>query len=165
MFFTGQCAWGCEDVRVDNCLVQLDNNGNWGDAAVISGYTNGGMYKGSASSWNGAIRNLTIKNSTFYNIKDNAKNRFIRYTNSVRSGLNAIFDTASGSATFSNNTFVKTMSDKEFGNATPNNSSFEINFDGNILCISARISKFIQGNCKVNALFCFTARFNVYIPE
>ncbi len=150
LFFTGDHSWGCEDVRVDDCIVQMNNSGNWGDAAFICGYTNGGIYKDGAT-WNGAVRNVTVKNSTIYNIVDNSKNRFIRFTNSVRSKLSAVFDSDYGNATLTNNTIVKVMSDKEFANATPNSSAYSITSRGNIFYDSWRLQKFIQGNNTVNS--------------
>ena len=42
------------------------------------------------------------------------------------------------------------MSDKEFGNNTPNANTYTITFNGNVLYICARLAKFIQSNCILN---------------
>lgn len=150
LFFTGSYPWGIEDIRVTNCIVQLDNNGTkYGDAAILCAINNSAVYPkgGSAHTWYGSIRNITIKESTLYNLANNSKNRVIRFQNK---DLSKMFASATGSATLTNNTFIKTMSDKEFGNNTPNANTYTITFNGNVLYICARLAKFIQSNCILN---------------
>ena len=150
LFFTGSYPWAVEDVRVVNCIVQLDNDGSkYGDAAIICAINNKAVYPkgGTDHTWYGAVRNITIKESTLYNIKDNSKNRTIRFQNK---DLGKIFSTATGSCTLTNNTFVKTMSDKEFGNNTPNANTYTITLNGNVFDTCARLAKFIQSNCILN---------------
>lgn len=147
LFFSGECSWGIEDMRIVNCIVQLNNDGtSFGDAAVIGTYSSTSKYK-DGQSWYGAVRNITVKESTIYNIQDNFKNRMIRFINK---SFNKTFDTPKGSATFTNNTIVKVMSDKEFANNTPNESTYSISFNGNVLYIVARLAKFIQGKCTID---------------
>ena len=160
LFFTGSYPWGIEDIRVTNCIVQLDNNGTkYGDAAILCAINNSAVYPkgGSSHTWYGSIRNITIKESTLYNLANNSKNRVIRFQNK---DLSKMFASATGSATLTNNTFIKTMSDKEFGNNTPNANTYTITFNGNVLYICARLAKFIQGNntviCDVNKNTSFT---------
>ena len=147
LFFTGALAWGIEDVRVNDCIVQLDNDGNaFGNAAVLCTYSGTSYYKGSAS-WNSAIRNITMKNSTFYNIKDNSKNRAIRFFTNT---FSRVFDTNYGSATIENCTFYKVFTGKEFANNTPNRKEYTIKFNHNVTYDCFRLQKFIQNNCTLN---------------
>lgn len=144
LFFTGVRAWSMEDVRIDNCIVQLDNDGTkFGDAAVIGTYSSTSLYRDDVASWFGAIRNVTIKNSTIYNLKDNGKNRMIRF---LSNQLGRCFDSQYGTATLTNNTFVKVMSNKEFANNTPNRAEYSITFQNNICYDCWRLQKFMQGN-------------------
>ena len=147
LFFTGRCAWGIEDLRVTDCVVQLSNDGTtFGDAAVFC--TCGETYAPNGSqSWSGAIRNLTVKNSTLYNLKDNSKNRMVRFWSNQ---MGRIFDSQYGSATFENCTISKIMNDKEFGNNTPNCNEYTITFNNNICYDVFRLQKFIQSNCTKN---------------
>ena len=148
LFFTGANAWGIEDLRIDNCIIQLDNGGTASNAAVICGYS-GTCYFRDKQSWFGAVRNLTINNSTIYNTMDNEKNRMIRFTNASVS-FAKMFNTATGSAKLTNNTFIKTMNNKEFANCTPNAASYTITFNNNICYDTWRLQKFIQGNNTLN---------------
>lgn len=155
LFYTGSYPWAVEDVRVVNCIVQLNSDGGntpgfgYGDAAIICAINNKAVYPkgGTDHTWYGAVRNITIKESTLYNIMDNSKNRVIRFQNK---DLGKIFSTATGSCTLTDNTFVKTMSDKEFGNNTPNAASYTITFNNNICYDTWRLQKFIQGNNTLN---------------
>lgn len=143
LFYTGKNAWAVEDVRVMDCIVQLDNDGTkFGDAAIIGTYSTESYYEGGAS-WFGAVRNITIKNSTLYNVKSNAKNRVIRF---MSNAMTRIYTTANGSATIENCTFSKTFTNKEFANNTPNAKEYPITFNNNICYDVFRLSKFIQGN-------------------
>lgn len=148
LFYSGACAWALEDVRVDNCIVQLDNDGSFGDAAVIGTYSGTAYYRDGSQTWSSAIRNITIKNSTIYNLKDNSKNRLIRFQSNQ---LGRVFDTQYGGATLTDNTFIKVMSDKEFANNTPNRAEYTITFRNNICYDCWRLQKFIQGNNPLNA--------------
>ena len=149
VFFTGSCVWGVEDVRVVNCIIQLDNDGTkYGDAAILCAINSSAGYPaGGSHTWYGGIRNITIKESTLYNIKSNSKNRVIRFQNR---DISKLFASASGSCTITDNTFIMTMSDKEFANNTPNANTYTITFNGNVLYHCARLQKFLQGNCIIN---------------
>lgn len=145
LFYTGINAWGIEDIRVLDCVVQLDNDGtSFGDAAVFCTYSSTSYAPDGSSSWLGAIRNVSVKNSTLYNLKDNSKNRMIRFLTNT---MGKIFDSQYGTATFENCTISKIMSDKEFGNNTPNRAEYTITFNNNICYDCWRLQKFIQGNC------------------
>ena len=141
-------AWGPTDVRVLNCVVQLDNDGTKsGDLAVIGCYNSGCWYLGKQS-WRGAIRHITVKNSTIWNIKKNSKNRFIRFQNN---DLAKCFDTADGTATLENNTLIQVMTGKEFANNTPNKDTYPIIFKGNVVYDCYRLQKFMQSDGRVNS--------------
>nr|MBP7473176.1 DUF4957 domain-containing protein [Prevotella sp.] len=143
LFYTGACAWGVNDFRINNCIVQLNNDGTkFSNGAVICAYSSTSSFEG-AQSWNGLVKSITIKNSTIYNIKDNSKNRMIRF---LTNNPSKIYSTADGSATITNCTFSKTMSKKEFANNTPNRNDYSITFMNNVCYDVYRLQKFIQGN-------------------
>ena len=145
LFAVGQCSWGIADVRVLNSVVQLNNNGSKNsNGAVICGFSNGFKAPSGGSFYYGGIQNITIKNSTIYNIVSNSKNRMFRFNNK---DLDRVFPGASGTCTMTDNTFVRVYDKKEFGNNTPNASSYKITFDNNIFYDCFRLQKFIQSNC------------------
>lgn len=147
VFSVGQCSWGVTDVRILNSVIQLNNNGSKNsNGAVICGYSNGFKAPSGGSFWYGGIKNITIKESTIYNIVSNSKNRMFRFNNK---DLDRAFPTADGSCTMTDNTFIRVYDKKEFGNNTPNNNKYVITFDNNIFYDCFRLQKFIQGNCKV----------------
>lgn len=147
LFAVGNCSWGIADVRVLNSVVQLNNDGSkFSNGAVICGYSSGFAAPSGGQFWYGGIKSITVKESTIYNIASNGKNRFIRFNNNT---LERVFPTASGSCTFMDNTFIRVMDNKEFGNNTPNKNTYVINFDNNIFYDTWRIQKFFQGNCNV----------------
>lgn len=147
LFYTGQLAWGIEDVRVNDCIVQLDCDGSsFGNGALLCTYSGTCYYKG-ASSWTSAIRNITMKNSTFYNLKNNSKNRAIRFFTNT---FSRVFDTNYGSATVENCTFYKVFTGKEFANNTPNRKEYSIKFNKNVTYDCFRLQKFIQTGCTLS---------------
>lgn len=147
LFAVGQCSWGVTDVRVLDCVVQLDNDGSsWSNGAVICGYSAGFVSPSGGSFWYGGIKNMTIQNSTIYNIQSNGKNRMFRFNNK---DLDRVFPQADGSCIMTNNTFCKVFDNKEFGNNTPNTAKYAITYDNNIFYDCFRLQKFIQGNCTV----------------
>lgn len=148
VFSVGQCSWGVADVRILNSVVQLKNDGSKNsNGAVICGYSNAFKAPSGGSFWYGGIKNITIKESTIYNIVSNSKNRMFRFNNK---DLDRAFPTADGSCTMTDNTFIRVYDKKEFGNNTPNNNKYVINFDNNIFYDCFRLQKFIQGNCTIN---------------
>ena len=147
LFAVGNCSWGIADVRVLNSVVQLNNDGSkFSNGAVICGFSSNYAAPSGGQFWYGGIKSITVKESTIYNIVSNGKNRFIRFNNK---DLDRAFPTASGSCTLMDNTLIRVMDNKEFGNNTPNANTYAINFDNNIFYDCFRIQKFIQGNCAV----------------
>lgn len=143
LFYTGNLAWGVNDLRINNCIVQLDNDGSsFSNGAVICAYSSTSLFNGSAS-WVGLVKSITISNSTIYNIKDNSKNRMIRF---LTNNPSKVYSTADGSASITNCTFSKVMSGKEFANNTPNRNDYAITFLNNVCYDVYRLQKFIQSN-------------------
>ncbi len=144
LFYTGIHAYGVSDIRLMDSVVQLDNDGqSFGDAAVFCTYSTQSLAPTGSANWAGAIRNVTVKNSTLYNIRSNGKNRMIRF---LSNQLGKVFDSQYGGATFENCTISKIMDNKEFGNNTPNRAEYTITFNNNICYDCWRLQKFIQGN-------------------
>ena len=144
---TNDYSWGLADVRVLNSVVQLANDGSKnGNGAVICAVSSGKAPSG-GSYWSGCIKSITIKESTIYNIKSNNKNRMFRFNNK---DVDRVFPTPDGSCTMENNTFIRVMDGKEFGNNTPNRAEYVITYSNNIFYDCWRLQKFIQGNCTVN---------------
>lgn len=147
LFSVGNCSWGIADFRLLNSVVQLNNNGSINsNGAVISGFSNKYVAPSGKSFYYGGIKSITVKESTVYNIVSNSKNRFVRFNNK---DLDRVFPTASGSCTMTDNTFIRVMDKKEFGNNTPNANTYVINFDNNIFYDCYRLQKFFQSNCKM----------------
>lgn len=145
----GNCSWGIEDVRVIDCIVQLNNDGSvWKDCAVISGYSTNHVFNG-ANSWYSAIKNTTIKNTTIYNIQNNSRDvRMIRFSNR---DLNKVFGANDGSITMENCTFSKTFVSKEFANNMGNTAQFEVNISNCNFYAVFRLQKIKNGSTTINA--------------
>ncbi len=158
LFCVGDHPWGIQDLRIDNCVIQLNNDGSGvGDGSLISAHSAHHKHEGQTQSagpdgnsfWFGCIRNLTVKNSTIYNIVKNSKNRFFRWNNK---DIDRVFPTADGTATFTNNTICRVFTGKEFGNNTANQNKYVITFQNNVLLDVFRLQKFIQNNCNTDAV-------------
>ena len=145
-FFTvGDCSWGIQDLRIQNCVIQLAFDGSVSsDYALISAYSKKWTAPSGGTFYNGCIRNMSIKNSTIMNILSNSKNFTIRFNNK---DIDRCFPTADGSATWMNNTFIRIMDGKNFADRTPNQAKYVITYDNNIFYDTWRLQKFIQGNC------------------
>lgn len=149
LFSVGQGSWGISDIRVNGCVVQLDNDGSaWGDASVISAYSPTWLAPSGGNFWYGGIKDVTVTNSTFLNIKPKAgNNRFIRFNNK---DLDRVFPTPAGSGKIENCTFYQIMTNKEFGNNTPSKADYVITFNNNLLVDAFRLQKYIQGGCTLH---------------
>lgn len=145
---SGRTAWSFSDIRVDDCLVQLDNDGTgWGDASVINPY--GDFYYKGSQGWGALVaKDVTIKNSTFYNTKSNGKNFFMRFGNA---DISKNFGSKQGSATVTGCTFARTMDKKKFGDRLPNYAEYTVTFKDNILLETLAVNKLLQGNATKNA--------------
>lgn len=145
----GNCSWGIEDVRVIDCIIQLDNDGSvWTDCAIISGYSTNHIFEG-GNSWYSAIKNTTVKNTTIYNIRNSSQNvRMFRFSNK---DVAKVFGTPDGSITMENCTFSKTFVSKEFANNMGNKAEFEINVKNSVFYAVFRLQKMKNGNTTINA--------------
>ena len=149
LFAPGNCSWGIEDVRVLDCIVQLDNDGSvWSDCAIISGYSTNHAFNGSQS-WYSAIKNTTVKNTTIYNIRDNSQNvRMFRFSNR---DLAKVFGADNGSITMENCTFSKTFVSKEFANNIGHKAEFVVNISNTNFYAVFRLQKIKNGSTTINA--------------
>ncbi len=150
LFAAGNCSWGIEDLRIDNCIIQLDCDGKgyWSNGAIFSAYTNW-YYKGVQDSYYGGIKDFSLKNSTVYNIKANETNYFMRWNNK---DLKRCIPTElqDGKFTIENCTLSKVMTGKNWGDRTPNTKEYVTTFNNNVVYDTWRLQKIIQGNCTWN---------------
>lgn len=146
LYAVGNCTWGIADFRILNCVVQLDNDGKKNsNGSLISAYSAKYVAPSGGTWWSGGcIQNLTIKNSTIYNIKSNSKNYFMRFNSK---DIDAIFPTASGSVTMLDNTICKVFDGKNWADRTPNNSKYKITYDNNVFYDCMKLEKLFQNNC------------------
>jgi hypothetical protein len=146
LFHSGGLSWMITDLRVTDCIVQLNNTGYSSNDAIFCTWGST-SYKGS-SYWLSCFQNVTVKNSTFYNIaSNNGKNRMFRCNNNTPSRT---FATDNSSYTMENCTMIRTFDNKEFANNTPNKTACTITFNNNICYDTWRLQKFIQGSCTKN---------------
>jgi len=129
--------WALVSFIIENSIIQLDNK----DKNFIA-------FDATANN-KGAIKNISITNSTIYNINETSSAYFIRFANT--SNAAKAFGTNNGTSTydwvFTNNTLINTFKGKNFGNNTVNNAKTNITMTGNIYVDVNNISKFAQGNC------------------
>jgi hypothetical protein len=146
VFHSGGLAWMVTDLRMDDCIVQLNNTGYNSNGAIFNTY--GSWTYKETSVWYTCFQNVRVTNSTFYNIaSNNNKNRMFRVNNNTPSRT---FATDNTSYTMENCTMIRTFDNKEFANNTPNRAACTINFNNNICYDVFRLQKFIQGNCTNN---------------
>lgn len=145
LFALGNCSWGIKDVRVNDCIVQIDNDGtNWGNGAVICGYSTNHSYQGTTGAcWYSSILNITLSNSTFYNIQKNSKNYFFRFSNK---DINKVFGTKYGTLSMTDCTFSKTMTGKDFANNMPEVSEYALTMQNCVFYDTWRLQKLDKRN-------------------
>lgn len=129
--------WSIRDFRITDCIIQLNNLGS-----------NSLIHLQGAS--NGLIKNLTIKNNTIYNLVTNNSAYFIRYSNASNAQPKKIFGTAGNSTThvITNNTFCRTMTNKDFANNMPNTNTVVTTVEYNIFYDVFRLYQYIQSQAK-----------------
>lgn len=145
-------TWALKDLRVTDCIVQL-NNGTTDKALInfVDGKTGGYL-------------TMTLRNNTFMNIADNNKAFTLRMANASNAVPAKLFGKAfekSGKTTLENNTWVKCMSGKNFGDRMVSNGNMTFSMNGNIFYDTWRVNKAI-GNCTKdidqakNTIYCYT---------
>lgn len=94
------------------------------------------------------IKNLTVKNNTFYNLQKNSSAYFIRYCGESNARPFKIFGNGDNSAilTIEYNTFSHVMSNKDFGNGLPNTNAVVTDIKYNIFYDVFRIYQAITSN-------------------
>ena len=142
----GYNAWIINDFRINNCIIQVktvDEDAN--NVNFISWYKTCGAFEGGfGTNWLGGVRNLSITNSTIYNLfNPNSKVRFMRWGN--KNSLKDCFGSNEGSFTMTNCTLYKMYSQAEWGNNTPQDDKYIITVTNNIFVDCARLNKLIGG--------------------
>ena len=139
LIHTNSRDWALDKLNVTNCIIQLDN-----DTYPFIQFNS--PLKNSNKT---AIKNITFKNNTIYNINGESNHYFVRFANA--SNATGIFGTKNGTCKFNyvfeNNTFINTSKGQNFGNNTPNNAATTVIMTNNIYVDVKNISKFAQGNC------------------
>ena len=127
----GDYAWAFNAINITNSIIQLNNNGHYGDATVFGTY-GGGLQPDGGTNWRvGAVKDLKVENSTIYNIQKNSKNRMLRWNGNNRS--HHFVGDVTVSITFNNVTLSQVMTAKEFANGTWNNKDWAtITFTNNV---------------------------------
>ena len=151
LFNIDECAWGINELRVSDCIVQLNNRFDNAWKTVLCGHSGTGRYLGTNSAkWYGGIANTMILNSTIYNIwpSDTIKNSayFIRFSNQDISkwygSYNGVFD-------IKNSTLVRTTPNKDFGNNIANKAQYVITFENSNFWDCYRLQKVKRGGTYV----------------
>lgn len=133
LVYGNKTPWSLLYLTIDQCIVQLDNDGSYG---VIN------MYGAS----NGVIGDLTVMNSTFYNLKANDKAYFLRYSNASNAQPKKIFGDDMARLSIVNNTFVNVFSGKDFANNLPNTKGVLTTVSDNIFYDVYRVYQIVQTN-------------------
>lgn len=116
LIYGNKLKWGVKDFRVMDCILQFNNKGS----NPLINFTD-----------NGALKDLTIKNSTFYNLSASASGVFIKLANTQPKKVWGDSDQTS-SMTVTNNTFCRTMAKQKFGDRLPNAKTVTLDFSYNI---------------------------------
>ena len=135
LLYGNKKPWTLRDFRITDCIVQMNNAGSNG---VINLY-----------GATGTIKDMTIKNCTFYNLVKNSSAYFIRYQNNSQPWK--YFGKSDNTSThiIINNTFCKTFSNKDFGNNIPNDkTSITQKVEYNIFYDVYRLYQYLQSNNK-----------------
>lgn len=135
LLYGNKNPWSLWDFRINDCIVQLNNEGSNG---VINLYGGG----------NGLIKEMRIENSTFYNLVANSTAYFIRYSNTSNANPKKIFGNGNNSTTHvvTHCTFSKTFSNKDFGNMMPNTNTVSTTVDHCIFYDVYRLYQYFQSN-------------------
>lgn len=127
--------WSLREFRITNCIIQLNNEGS-----------NSFLHLQGGS--NGLIKNLTVKNSTIYNLVKNGSAYFLRYSNASNSQPKKIFGDNDNSSThiITNCTLCKTFSNKDFANNMTTANSVKMVVEYTIFYDVFRLYQYLQNN-------------------
>ena len=129
-------AIALNDFRVINSIVQLD-------------YTSGNalIHFSDCADNKSSIKNMTIENSTFYNLQANGSAYFLRYKNASNAQPAKVYgDGATSDHNIHNCTMIKTFTGKDFANNMPTIAAFHINMTNNIFYDVFRLYQYLQNN-------------------
>lgn len=151
LFNISDGAWGIDEFRMSDCLVQLNckNGDQW--YTFINGWSGTGYVNGvKGASWYGGILKTYVVNSTIWNRYPSAsagsKNYFIRFSNQ---SINKCFGTYNGVFDIKNSTLVRMMPNKDFGNNIANNAMYVITFEKSVFHDCYRLQKVKRGGTLV----------------
>lgn len=134
-------GWCVKDFRIVDCLVQIKMDGSVSNNSFIC-MENVDWTKPTTTS---VICNVMVKNSTIYNLADDSKNRFIRFSRQI--DPNQAFGTgATSNYTFTSSTISKLMSMKEMGNNVKNSNKYYSDVSKCIFYDTWRLQKLFQSN-------------------
>ena len=151
LFNISDGAWGIDEFRMSDCLVQLNckNGDQW--HTFINGWSGTGYVNGvKGASWYGGILKTYVINSTIWNRYPSAsvgnKNYFIRFSNQ---SIDKCFGTYNGVFDIKNSTLVRMMPNKDFGNNIANKTAFVITFENSVFHDCYRLQKVKRGGTLV----------------
>ena len=129
--------WALASLIIENSIIQLDNK----DKNTLIAFD-------ATKNSKGAIKNIKIQKNTIYNLQENNSKYFIRFANA--SNAAKAFGTNNGTSTYdwniSNNTIIRTMTAKDFGNNMVNNAKVTSTFNNNLLYDVFRVYQYLQNN-------------------
>ena len=129
--------WALVSLIIENSIIQLDNK----DKNTLIAFD-------ATKNSKGAIKNIKIQKNTIYNLQENNSKYFIRFANA--SNAAKAFGTNNGTSTYdwniSNNTIIRTMTAKDFGNNMVNNAKVTSTFNNNLLYDVFRVYQYLQNN-------------------
>jgi hypothetical protein len=139
--------WGIDELTIEDNIIQMNNNANEFIKLDNDARGNGGK---------SIIKMLNIKKNTIYNLKDNANRFFIKGSNSSNTQTQKIYGEPNGSDTgfyqwtFSQNTIIKSFTQKKFANNTPNVKAARITLNDNIFVDVKSFCSFKTGSVTMN---------------
>lgn len=142
--------WALVNLNIENSIVQF----NFSNSKSIIDFKTGEQDsyaktdpKYSTTTNMGSIKNISIINNTFYNVQANSSGYFLRFASADASQC---FGTKNGTSTYdynmSNNTFIRTMTGKDFANQMNNSKKLKNTFKNNIFYDVYRIYQYVNSN-------------------
>jgi len=127
--------WALRNFIVDETIVQ----NNQTDGKAIISFEDGGN----------SIKNIDIKNSTFYNVNDTTNYYFLRFNNASNAQGKKVWGSADPTLTWNmtNNTLVNSPSNKNFANNYVNNKDVTVTWTGNAFVNTWRLQKAVGSSC------------------